>query len=183
MADGITLYFEQALTTRLLYPPEISQYIVLEETLLKDNTPLEKVDIYGCEHLLRLISIMPRILDQHFQDARKKKRERNNKSMIQGGTDNDPTDKSNTEEEASDEDDNFAQVGSIILAKLQDLARFLQKNQATLFCSRYRKKTEEELRTERKVQKRQERRMKNKSVMLLQQNEQHAEDIDVDKCV
>ena len=177
MADGIALYFDQALTNRLLYPSEISQYIVLEETLLDDDSPLEKVDIYGCEHLLRLISIMPRILDQQYQDMKKAKMEQKNSTSA---------DKSNTEE-GGDEDDDFAKVGSVILAKLQDLARFLQKNQSTLFCSRYRKKTDEELKTERKIQKRQERRLKqkNKASMLLEEEnddqQETTEEMDVDE--
>ena len=156
MADGICIYFEQALTNRLLYPAEVSQLIVLEDSLGEESS-LDKIDIYGCEHLLRLISMLPKILDQQYQDAKQKRLER-----MRNATGN-----SAQEEE---EDEGFEQAGSLILAKLQDLARYLQKNQSTLFCSRYRKKNEDELAMERKIQKRQERRLKTKAAVLLQLN-------------
>lgn len=154
MADGIVLYFEQALMTRLLYPSEISQLLVMEDDMNNDtNDKIEpmKADIYGCEHLLRLLAAIPRILDQQLQDSRKRKLERKQKN-------------SKNESKPSDEDDQdedaFVEIGSMILAKLQDLSRFLQKNQSALFRSMYRKKTEEEIKRDMKIQKRQERRLK-----------------------
>ena len=154
MADGIVLYFEQALMTRLLYPSEISQLLVMEDGMNDDtNDKIEpmKADIYGCEHLLRLLAAIPRILDQQLQDSRKRKLERQQKN-------------SKNESKPSDEDDQdedaFVEIGSMILAKLQDLSRFLQKNQSALFRSMYRKKTEEEIKRDMKIQKRQERRLK-----------------------
>ncbi|KAL3918732.1 MAG: hypothetical protein SGILL_004093, partial [Bacillariaceae sp.] len=159
MANGICVYFEQALTSRLLYPSEVSQLIALEDSQESEGSCLDKIDIYGCEHLLRLISILPRTLDQQHRDIRSKRRERT-KDGAEKQDDNDDDD--------DDKEDGFAQTGSLILAKLQDLARFLQKNQSTLFCSRYRKKNDTELALERKIQKRQERRLKNRAAMLAQ---------------
>lgn len=154
MADGIVLYFEQALMTRLLYPSEISQLLVLEDDMNDDtNDKMEpmKADIYGCEHLLRLLAAIPRILDQQLQDSRKRKLERKQKSSKADST---PSDENDQDEDA------FVEIGSMILAKLQDLSRFLQKNQSALFRSMYRKKTQEEIKRDVKIQKRQERRLK-----------------------
>jgi hypothetical protein len=156
MANGISIYFEQALTNRLLYPSEVSQLILLEESLGEESS-LNKIDIYGCEHLLRLISILPKILDQQYQDAKQQQIERMRDSVAD-------------EYDCAKGDDVFAHRGSLILAKLQDLARFLQKNQSTLFCSRYRKKNDTEVSLEHKIQKRQERRRKNQAAMMLQQD-------------
>jgi hypothetical protein len=161
MADGISLYFEQALKLRLLYPSEISQLTLLEESM-SETSELEKVDIYGCEHLLRLISIMPRILDQHFRDATKKRREGKRKRDI-------TTDTLTDAQEQYDDEESFAEMDGVVLAKLQDLARFLQKNQSTLFCSHYRKKNEAEVKLDGKIQRRQERRLKSKFVSLVHQ--------------
>jgi hypothetical protein len=165
MADGISLYFEQALMHRLLYPSEMSQILVLEKSLEEggDNNPLQKVDIYGCEHLLRLITVMPRMLDQRYQDAKNTKMERKK------GNGDDDDDEGKEQRQADEEGDHCAAIDSMILAKLQDLSRFLQKNQSTLFCLRYRKKNELEMKLERKIQKRQERRLKNKATRLLQE--------------
>ncbi len=155
MANGIVLYFEQALMARLLYPSEISQLLVLEDNMLENESsesmPL-KVDIYGCEHLLRLLASIPRILDQQLQDSRKRKLERKQQNPKQQ-TENKP-------EEDADQEDAFVEIGSMILAKLQDLSRFLQKNQSALFRSMYRKKNEQEIKRDIKIQKRQERRLK-----------------------
>eukprot|EP00536_Pseudo-nitzschia_multiseries_P014478 jgi/Psemu1/262199/estExt_Genewise1Plus.C_7110001 len=109
MAEGIVLYFEEALVTRLLYPSEVSQILVLEEMLLEDN--------------------------------------RNN-------------DANNNDNDNDNNNSALNEIGSMILAKLRDLARFLQKNQATLFASMYRKKNERELKRDAKYKKRQERRLK-----------------------
>ena len=159
MAEGIVLYFEQALMARLLYPSEISQILVLEDTILDDkddsetsNTIPLKADIYGCEHLLRLLASIPRILDQQLQDSRKRKSERKKETSKQQHE--------SKPDEDINQDDAFVEIGSMILAKLQDLSRFLQKNQSALFRSIYRKKSEQEIKRDVKIQKRQERRLK-----------------------
>lgn len=186
MADGIVLYFEQSLMARLLYPSEVSQILVLEESLLDESAvehanknpaiPL-KVDIYGCEHLLRLLSALPRILDQQLQDSRKKKVERKqniNDNKTTGGENEDRPDA---------KQDAFVEIGSMILAKLQDLARFLQKNQLTLFASMYRRKNEQEVKRDIKIQKRQEKRLKNAAstpVNNIHQNKQQEQDEVID---
>jgi len=189
MADGIVLYFEQALVARLLYPSEISQLLVLEENLPDDAPFLQMVDIYGCEHLLRLLASLPRILDQQSQDSRKKKLERKeqNASTNEGntmeqerpehGNDDNDNDKMDADQDA------FHEVGSMILAKLQDFARFLQKNQSSFFGSLYRKKNEQEINRDLKIQKRHERR-RLKSVaaassLMLQKTNEEVEQPDV----
>ncbi|OEU21232.1 hypothetical protein FRACYDRAFT_234857 [Fragilariopsis cylindrus CCMP1102] len=185
MADGIVLYFEQALMSRLLYPSEISQLLVLEDGL-PDGTPfLQKVDIYGCEHLLRLLASMPRILDQQFQDSRKKKMERKQNALIKDGdttTEQEKIEGVNDEDETDADQDAFVEVGSMILAKLQDFARFLQKNQSTLFGSLYRKKNDEEIKRDLKIQKRQERRLQSAAAkatsVMLQKTDQQEECVD-----
>merc|ERR1711865_826599 len=83
----------------------------------------------------------------------------------------------------SADQDAFAEVGSMILAKLQDFARFLQKNQSSLFGSLYRKKNEQEINRDLKIQKRHERR-RLKSVaaassVLLQKTNEEVEQLDV----
>jgi hypothetical protein len=169
MANGIVLYFEQALLVRLLYPSEVSQLLVLEDTLADDmggenankieTMPL-KVDIYGCEHLLRLLAAIPRILDQQLKETRRRKLERKQNGS-KSTTTNEPATETENEDAAADQDDDaFAEIGSMILAKLQDLSRFLQKNQSALFRSMYRKKNEQEIKRDMKIQKRQERRLK-----------------------
>jgi len=186
MADGIVLYFEQALMSRLLYPSEISQLLVLEDGL-PDGTPfLQKVDIYGCEHLLRLLASMPRILDQQFQDSRKKKMERKQNALIKDGdttTEQEKIEGVNDEDETDADQDAFVEVGSMILAKLQDFARFLQKNQSTLFGSLYRKKNDEEIKRDLKIQKRQERRLQSAAAKatsaMLQKTDQQGECVDI----
>jgi len=165
MANGIVLYFEQSLMARLLYPSEISQILVMEDTMVDDKEvdsakkvepmPL-KVDIYGCEHLVRLLAAIPRILDQHLQDARKKKLERKKNKAAPINETGVKVDQDDT----ANQDDALADIGSMILAKLQDLSRFLQKNQSALFRSMYRKKNEEEIKRDIKIQKRQDRRVK-----------------------
>ncbi|KAG7360848.1 MRG family protein [Nitzschia inconspicua] len=178
MADGIAMYFEQALKLRLLYPSEVSQLALLEEAM-SEGSELDKIDIYGCEHLLRLITIMPRILDQQYKDAKQKRLKRKQKAMTE------VTASCTVTQDQQEDDEGFAEVLGVILAKLQDLARFLQKNQSTLFCSRYRKKSEEEIKYERKVQKRQERRLKNMLASSLQEgnptDQQNAEDVNMEE--
>ena len=185
MADGIVLYFEQALMARLLYPAEISQLLVLEDTIIDGDVnggaaettnhkiiesviPM-KVDIYGCDHLLRLLAAIPRILDQQLQESRKRKLQRKqnstrstltSKTNATGATETTDEDAASAAVNADQDSDAFVEIGSMILAKLQDLSRFLQKNQSALFRSMYRKKNEQEIKRDIKIQKRQERRLK-----------------------
>jgi hypothetical protein len=170
MADGITKYFEQALLVRLLYPSEVAQYAILEETFPKNSkddgiSPQYKVDIYGCEHLLRLLSVMPRILEQQMRDLKSKRMKKVRRQVTPTGELLSDERRMSIEQQHQQEDiDNeFAQKGSMILAKLQDLARFLQKNQSSLFCSMYRKRTDAEVKQDMKIQKRVERRLKRKN--------------------
>jgi len=181
MANGIVLYFEQALISRLLYPSEISQLLVLEDNIIHEtpdggnnnnnnnNTPLPlKVDIYGCEHLLRLIAAIPRILDQQLQDSRKKRLRRKQNAVAS----KDPKKAAGEqrsraaasaeagEDDADRDNDAFVEIGAMIIAKLQDLSRFLQKKQSSLFGSMYRKKNEQEIKRDAKIQRRTERRLK-----------------------
>ena len=181
MVEGIVLYFEQALMARLLYPSELSQIVVLEDTMMDDSAgetsnkieamPL-KVDIYGCEHLLRLLSAIPRILDQQRQDSRKRKLERNQKSS----TSKNEIDSQTDGNDSVDQEDAFVEIGGMILAKLQDLSRFLQKNQSTLFRSMYRKKNEQEIKRDIKTQKRQEKRLKQAAEVAHQKKAQSSQE-------
>jgi hypothetical protein len=52
MVDGIAMFFEQALPFRLLYRQELPQLAAIENDEELSEKP--KIDIYGCEHLLRL---------------------------------------------------------------------------------------------------------------------------------
>lgn len=64
MVRGITMFFEQALAFRLLYPSELSQLSALESS--DQHQAKEKADIYGCEFLLRLFCQLPSILDDAY---------------------------------------------------------------------------------------------------------------------
>jgi hypothetical protein len=157
----------------------------LEDGLPGDTPFLQKVDIYGCEHLLRLLASMPRILDQQFQDSRKKKMERKQNALIKDGdtTEQEKIEDGNDDDETDADQDAFVEVGSMILAKLQDFARFLQKNQSTLFGSLYRKKNDEEIKRDLKIQKRQERRLQSAAAkatsIMLQKTDQQGEGTDI----
>jgi MRG len=62
LADGIAMFFEKAMrSSRLLYRQEVPQL----DAFLASSKPEEPVrlsDVYGCEHLLRLILVLPDIL-------------------------------------------------------------------------------------------------------------------------
>ena len=147
MADGIALFFDQALPFRLLHPSEKYQLAVLES--MDEYKDLNKAELYGCEHLLRMFCRLPSILADFY--TIKDNNEDGNDATSLGGTPDEDTIKP-------------------IIAKINDLARFLQKNQSALFHQSYRKKNEEELRLEQKEAKRQERKRK----LLLGQQEQAA---------
>ena len=121
MAEGILLFFEQALPFRLLYPSEQSQLSVLENTEKYQDTP--KAELYGCEFLLRLFCQLPSILAEAYE--------------------------------------NEEDITKPMLAKINDIIRFLTKNQSHLFSvTPYRVKNEDELRLEQKIAKREERKRK-----------------------
>ncbi|CAG8559799.1 8470_t:CDS:2 [Ambispora gerdemannii] len=58
---GVKLYFNKSLGGRLLYQDEREQY---REMRNKYEAPVDYVDIYGAEHLLRLFVTFPEILNQ-----------------------------------------------------------------------------------------------------------------------
>jgi hypothetical protein len=143
MANGICLFFDQALAFRLLYPSEQAQLAVLETMEEFKETP--KSELYGCEHLLRLFCQWPLLLEDAYSSTKKTK---------------------------DDDDEDYQEQKSTILAKLNDLARFLQKNQSTLFQQSYRKKNEAELKQEQRLVKRLERQKQRK----LQQQQQQPQE-------
>lgn len=53
--DGLRVFFDQSLTTTLLYRYERLQY----SDLLEQNPGLRASEVYGLEHLLRLLAILP----------------------------------------------------------------------------------------------------------------------------
>lgn len=60
MAAGIALLFEQALPFRLLYPPEQAQFAVMDGLQVYNKKP--KIELYGCEFLLRLFCQLQAIM-------------------------------------------------------------------------------------------------------------------------
>jgi len=58
ICDGISVYFERALPTILLYRAERAQY----ERLRAEHPDLRNCDLYGGEHLLRLFVRLPNLL-------------------------------------------------------------------------------------------------------------------------
>jgi hypothetical protein len=165
MANGICLLFDQALPFRLLYPCEQAQSAVLEHSpecnSINDNNNnnnkemvVRPSEIYGCEYLLRLFCHLPSLLADFYS----------------AGTGADTNDNHNDEKEDDD-------TTKPILAKLNDLARFLQKNQSTLFGQSYRKKNEVEVKQEQKVAKRLERKQQKQQQqhqLFLEQQQQQA---------
>lgn len=66
--DGLTLYFDKLLHLMLLYKYENQQYFeLLQKGIINDNTPPSEV--YGLEHMLRLVVTMPAILADSTIDA------------------------------------------------------------------------------------------------------------------
>ncbi|KAL3945649.1 MAG: hypothetical protein SGBAC_000305 [Bacillariaceae sp.] len=64
MAAGIALLFEQALPFRLLYHSEQAQFAVMDGLGTDKDKP--KVELYGCEFLLRLFCQLPAILEDMY---------------------------------------------------------------------------------------------------------------------
>ncbi|CAB9508386.1 modification-related protein EAF3 [Seminavis robusta] len=74
LADGIAMFFEKSVRTRLLYPQEIPQLnaqLASVKSGDQDTSPA-LVDFYGVEHLLRLLLILPDILAECMSDENAK---------------------------------------------------------------------------------------------------------------
>lgn len=63
--DGLRVFFDQSLTLSLLYRYERLQY----SDLLEENPNMRASDIYGLEHLLRLLTILPAQISMTTMDA------------------------------------------------------------------------------------------------------------------
>ena len=139
-----------------------------------DATP---ADIYGCEHLLRLFLRLPALLadDQEEQRKRRLKRKaaadaRRKHKMLQlqqlSSKARSPQDLEDEDEKKVDdgenaeidEEDEFAaqlqQRNVRIIAKVNDLVRFLHKHQSTLFAQSYRRMNLLEEREQTRLHKR-----------------------------
>jgi hypothetical protein len=57
MANGMMMFFDEALPVRLLYEAELPQVRVMNRIL--EYAQVRDVDIYGCEYLLRLLVRLP----------------------------------------------------------------------------------------------------------------------------
>lgn len=64
VATGVALLFEQALPFRLLYPSEHSQIAVMDGLEVYKDKP--KIELYGCEFLLRMFCQLPAMLEDTF---------------------------------------------------------------------------------------------------------------------
>jgi mortality factor 4-like protein 1 len=67
MVEGVALFFDQALPVRLLYKQEFAQHRAIEAD--DELSKLRKSELYGCEHLLRLLVHLPAILANELEDA------------------------------------------------------------------------------------------------------------------
>jgi len=67
MADGIALLFDQALPLRLLYRTEFPQLVVKEGD--PEFCSIRPSDFYGCEHLLRLFTRLPDLMEDGIGEA------------------------------------------------------------------------------------------------------------------
>lgn len=67
-ASGLVDYFEDALSRLLLYRLERLQYEILLKQYKDKNENLNKCDVYGPLHLLRLISILPELISATTMD-------------------------------------------------------------------------------------------------------------------
>ena len=103
--------------------------------------PMLPSEVYGCEHLLRLCLKIPELL-----------------------TENKPAVKSTKGDEdgalAQEALKNYEKESKLILAKVNDLVRFLHKHQSTMFIETFRKSNEAEQREEQKWMRYVERKRK-----------------------
>ena len=100
----------------------------------KKNSKLPPSEIYGCEHLLRLCLKIPELLAEQQ-----------------------PT-PSTDDESGMEALRQYEKESKQILAKVNDLIRFLHKHQSTMFADSYRKKNEAELRDEQRWMRRKRKR-------------------------
>ena len=153
MADGICLLFDQSLPFRLLYTGEHSQWAVLEQQVdSSSSTILKPSEIYGCEHLLRLVCQLPALLHGVYRQQPQP----NQENQSHGGEMGAASDHEKIELSGpTNADEEFIKP---ILAKMNDFCRFLQKNQDDLFVQSYRKKNDAERKYELRLAKRLERK-------------------------
>lgn len=69
MAEGVALFFDKGLETRLLYRQEIPQFKALATSSFAGKRLSE---VYGCEHLLRLLLRLPDILTECVSDDKRR---------------------------------------------------------------------------------------------------------------
>lgn len=67
MAEGLMMFFDEALPARLLFQEEIPQHRVMNRN--PKFSDIRDVDMYGCEHLLRLLVRLPELIDAEFDEA------------------------------------------------------------------------------------------------------------------
>lgn len=70
MTDGISILFDEALPSRLLYRAELPQRIVLDNMAEYATTPYS--EIYGSEHLLRLFVRLPDMLVDNLSEVERR---------------------------------------------------------------------------------------------------------------
>ncbi|CAB9519092.1 Mortality factor 4-like protein [Seminavis robusta] len=97
--------------------------------------PMLPSEVYGCEHLLRFFLKVPDVLAEQQSQLQKDDREGSREAL-----------------------DAFEKETKQVLAKINDLIRFLHKHQATMFADSYRKFNEAELREQQKLIKYVERK-------------------------
>ncbi|KNC84251.1 hypothetical protein SARC_03522 [Sphaeroforma arctica JP610] len=68
LQSGLIAFFDMALGTYLLYPFERCQY----RDVLHDTNWKTLGSVYGAEHLLRLLSVLPALIDEHDLEKEQK---------------------------------------------------------------------------------------------------------------
>ena len=119
MVEGIAMYFDHVLASRLLFRQEIPQFESMQRKIRLKC--MRKCEIYGCEYLLRLFVRLPSLLEDLLGFANVPK-----KAMSQSS----PPPTTNPHVEESELKKIYAMIG--------DLVRYLQKNQYLLFKQTYR---------------------------------------------
>ena len=97
----------------------------------KTTRPMLPCEVYGCEHLLRLCLKIPEVLAEQKEKLASPKKAKN-------------------EEVIQEVLKAYEKETKQILAKVNDLIRFLHKHQSTMFADSYRKPNEAEVREEHK---------------------------------